>query len=75
MPNSLQSAIRKTCEAIHKLPHTEASLQEMLDRGIERGKYDMTLLIRGKLTEILRFLEAFERTPMLKSSRKYLGRF
>ena len=61
MPDRLRNAIHEACEAIRGLPPTDATLKQMVDRGIERGKYDAALPIRERLAEVLRFLEPFER--------------
>ncbi len=60
MPDGLRIAIHEAREAIRRLPHTDAPLQQLLERGIDRGKYDDTLPIREKLNEVLLFLEPFD---------------
>jgi len=42
------------------LPRTDEPLDQMVARGIDRGKYDATLPIRQELTTVLEFLEPFE---------------
>ena len=60
MPNPVWDSIHKTCEAIRALPDANApsALFDQLD--IDRGRYDDTLPIRGKLSEVLEFLGTFE---------------
>jgi hypothetical protein len=60
MPNRLQAAIQALCNAIRALPRTDEPLEQMVARGIDRGKYDATLPIRQELTTVLEFLEPFE---------------
>jgi hypothetical protein len=59
MADDLQTAIQALSKAIRALPGTDESLQQMAARGIDRGKYDRTLLIREELTKVLDFLEPF----------------
>jgi hypothetical protein len=60
MSHRLWNAIHETCEAIRRLPAADAPLQVFNDLGIDRARYDSTLPIREKLTEVLEFLSRFE---------------
>lgn len=55
--------MRKIIESINilthtvdELPHTDAPLETMVARGIERGKYDRTLQIRQSLQKVVGFV-------------------
>ncbi len=61
MSDRLANAIEGVCEAFVALPPTDAPSQDMLKRGIDRGKYDETRPIREKLTEVVQFLEPFRK--------------
>jgi hypothetical protein len=60
MESSIQAAIRTFRNALEELPATDEPLEEMLSRGLDRGKYDATLPIRQKLRKAADLLNHFE---------------
>ena len=70
MNDRLRIAIREACGAIRELPDTDAPLQHMYARGIERGKYDATLPIRERLVALLDFLVPFDREETVLCSKE-----
>jgi predicted nucleotide-binding protein len=52
-------SINNLTDAVDGLPETNASLETMVARGIERGKYDATLKIRENLNKVVGFVRPF----------------
>ncbi len=52
-------AVKTLCDAVNRLPQTDAPLESMVASGIDRGKYDATLPIRQNLQKAVSFLRVF----------------
>jgi predicted nucleotide-binding protein len=52
-------SINNLTDAVSELPQTNAPLETMVERGIDRGKYDATVKIRENLDKVVNFLRPF----------------
>lgn len=55
----IRSAIKDLCDAVDGLPGTNLPLEEMIAKGIDRGKYDATVPIRRNLQKAADLLRIF----------------
>jgi predicted nucleotide-binding protein len=52
-------SINNLTHAVDELPQTDTPLETMVERGIDRGKYDRTRKIRENLNKVVTFLRPF----------------